>query len=97
MYTKLKRLTRFAALLTISISCRGPQFQPVERCVIDIANESCWCHQYDLNTLKRISDTIQEPITHCDKGVVFQSEAWATEIRPTAIEIKSFWEDQCKP
>ncbi len=95
MYDKLKLLMKCVGLSIISISCNSPQFKPVQRCVIDLGNQSCWCQAYDLNQMKKIDNAVQYPIEHCEKNVGFSAEEWAQEIRPTAIEIRSYWQDQC--
>ncbi len=78
--SSLKQSLKIMSVALLMISCDAPGIKSVERCVVSIEHEACFCHQYEITKKRvgRITDTIDYPIEYCDKLVGFKPVEWGT-------------------
>ena len=89
--------TIFVLLLITSLSgCKAPETS-VERCLIDMVNQQCLCHKYEINKdyIGRIGPTYEEEYEHCDKMVGFTAHNW-WEIRAYLGRVQAYFNNEKK-
>ena len=90
----LRQKTIFVLLLIIFLSgCNTPETH-VERCVISIQNQTCFCHKYEINKdyIGKIGDTYEVDYYHCDKLVGFTPDNW-TELRLYLGDVQRYFKN----
>jgi len=101
---KLKMILMITLILCLSLSCKKMPLlgTPIERCGTfmeeveeDLYVGKCRCHEYEitLKNIGRISESVDHPLSYCNKAIVFKaSSSWA-ELRAW-IEALVFWENE---
>jgi hypothetical protein len=73
---KLKKLSIICLSFFLS-SCGNLKFEG-ERCLVDLKNDSCYCHQYHINKdfIGVVGETYEKDFEYCNKLVGFTPNEW---------------------
>lgn len=87
-------------------SAKIPDLVPVERCGVFLTDKLetsvCRCQEYEMDVIggKIIGDSYDMPITHCDRGVVFNTDsggAWETIVNWRDAVYRKFVDGRAMP